>query len=69
MSDRFVAYSATADELVERIRALIPEHPEIMGMDDPWDLFKVEGFDCKDIGPSFFQASWALNRAKALGAP
>ncbi len=40
-----------------------------MGMDDPWDLFKVEGFDCKDIGPSFFQASWALNRTKALGAP
>ncbi len=57
-------YAATADTLVERIVALIPQHPEILEMSDPWKLFKVEGFDCKDIGPSLFQASWALARAK-----
>ena len=60
-------YEATADELVRRIRTLIPEHPEILELESPWDLFKVEGFNCADIGPSAFQASWALARAKHLG--
>jgi hypothetical protein len=57
-------YAATADVLVERITALIPEHPEILTMNSAWDLFKVEGFNCNDIGPSLFQASWALKKAQ-----
>ena len=57
-------YVSTADQLVERIAALIPTHPEILEMTDPWKLFAVEGFDCKDLGPSLFQAGWALAKAK-----
>ena len=57
-------YVATADELVARILALMPAHPEIMGMDSAWDLFKVPGFKCDDIAPSLAQASWALAAAK-----
>ena len=62
------AYSSTADALVERIRALMPAHPEIASMEAPWDLHKVPGFKCDDLEPSLFQASWALRRAQALGA-
>lgn len=57
-------YSKTADVLVERIIALIPAHPEILEMNDPWKLFKIDGFECNDLGPSFFQASWALRAAQ-----
>ncbi len=59
-------YSATADELTNRILALIPSHPEIMEMESAWDLFKVEGFDCKDLGPSMYQAMWALRQAQLV---
>ena len=62
-------YTATADTLTDRIRALIPDHPEIMEMESAWDLFKVEGFDCKDLSPSAFQAGFALSKAQELGAP
>jgi len=57
-------YAATADALVERIKALIPAHPEILRMDSPWDLFAVPGFDCGDLRPSFMQATWALRAAQ-----
>ena len=60
------AYSATADTLVCRIVDLIPSNPHILEMDSPWDLFKVEGFKCDDIGPSLFQASWSLAQAKQI---
>ena len=60
-------YTATADTLTDRIRALIPSHPEIMEMESAWDLFKVDGFDCKDLNPSAFQAGFALGKAKELG--
>ena len=59
-------YASTADRLVERIKALIPNHPEILELNDAWGLFKVDGFKCDDIGPSAFQASWALAKAKEL---
>jgi hypothetical protein len=57
-------YAGIGEELASRIEALIPEHPEIMDMDGPWGLFKVEGFKCDDLGPSLFQASWALAAAR-----
>jgi hypothetical protein len=60
------AYEGIANELVKRITALIPEHPEILKLNDPWKLFKVPGFNCKDLGPSLFQAGWALARAIQL---
>ena len=59
-------YSNTANELVRRIQALIPEHPEILELDSPWDLFKIKGFTCNDLNPSLFQAQWALEKAIAL---
>ena len=60
------SYSATADILVGRIVDLIPRNPHIMEMDSPWDLFKVKGFKCDDIGPSLFQASCSLAKAKQV---
>ena len=59
-------YAQTADELTHRIVALIPDNPHILTMESAWDLFKVEGFDCKDIGPSLAQAQWALSNAKRI---
>ena len=58
------AYEATANALVERIAALIPEHPEILALEDPWGLFKVPGFRCDDLQPTLAQAAAALAVAK-----
>ena len=59
-------YSKKCDSLGERILKLIPEHPEIMKIENAFDLFKVEGFKCDDLGPSLAQAqgalAWAQNR-------
>ena len=57
-------YESTAVELKNRIKALIPSHPELIDMDDCWGLFAVEGFHCTDLGPSMFQAGWALSAAQ-----
>jgi hypothetical protein len=59
------AYASVGHELRDRIVALIPTQPQILELEDAWGLFKVEGFDCKDLGPSFAQAQWALSAAKA----
>lgn len=64
MNDAAAMYAGTADALVQRIAALIPKHPEILSMNDPAGLFKIPGFKCDDLQPSYFQASWALNKAK-----
>jgi hypothetical protein len=57
-------YEDTANELVRRIVALIPAHPEILSMDSPWDLFDINEFEYEDLEPSCFQAGWALANAK-----
>ena len=57
-------YTDTANTLKDRTLALIPDHPEILDMDDPGDLFQIEGFDYNDLGATEFQAQWALDRAK-----
>lgn len=56
-------YGVTADELVERIKALIPTHPEILNMVHAWSLFEIKDFKCDDLQPSLYQASWALAQA------
>lgn len=61
-----VHYGGTANLLRDRIAALIPAHPEILQMVEPWGLFKVEGFHCDDIAPSLAQASWALAAAQSM---
>lgn len=60
------SYEETADELANRILALIPGHLEILSISDPFELFRVEGFSCKDLEPSFAQACWSLGNAKKL---
>jgi hypothetical protein len=60
-----MTYEATANELTRRIEKLIPDNPQILELDSPWDLFKVEGFECSDLGPSLYQAGFALAKAKA----
>ena len=57
-------YYRVLDELIERIEALVPEHPEILDLSDPFELFKVPGFACGDLDPSLAQASAALAEAK-----
>jgi hypothetical protein len=57
-------YQKTADTLVERIKALVPAHPEVLTMNSAWDLFKISDFKCDDIGPSYAQAAWALRKAQ-----
>jgi len=57
-------YNSTVDELVKRIDALVDSHPEILSLDDAWGLFKIPGFKCDDLGPTLFQASWALAKVK-----
>ena len=59
-------YTNVIHDLEARILALIPEHPEIAEMTDPWPLFRIDAFDCKDIGPSLAQASAALRGAQVL---
>jgi hypothetical protein len=64
-------YNDTANKLADRIVASVPRE-KLLAMTDPWELFKVDGFNCDDLGPSLFQASWALReaqrRAEALAA-
>jgi len=57
-------YVSTANVLADRIEALIPLHPEIMEIDDPFKLFKINGFKCDDLAPSLAQAGWALREAQ-----
>lgn len=57
-------YAGVGEELKRRIVALIPDHPEIMEFDDPWPLFKVDGFKCDDLGPTLAQAAVALRHAQ-----
>lgn len=57
-------YAQTADTLSDRIFALIPAHPEIVKMDNAFDLFGIPGFKCDDLGPSLAQASYALKAAQ-----
>lgn len=57
-------YEEIAQELKRRILALIPKHPQILGMTDPTDLRKVAGFKSDDLNPSRAQAAAALDVAK-----
>lgn len=59
-----MTYDDAAHKLRDRILALIPAHPEIMVMTSAWDLFKVDGFHCKDLEPTLAMASCALASAK-----
>ena len=57
-------YEDRAQELKRRILALIPNHPEILEIDSAWGLFKVDGFKCDDLEPSYAQAMFALAMAQ-----
>lgn len=57
-------YGTTGEELVKRIRALIPANPQIKDMTDPFALFKVPGFDCSDLDVTYAMAGAALAKAQ-----
>jgi hypothetical protein len=59
-----MSYETTADEMVRRIRALIADHPEILRMTNPFDLFTIDQFSCGDLCASLAQAQAALATAK-----
>ncbi len=58
------SYTSVADRLAGRIEELISTHPEIMRISNVWDLFQVDGFECRDLEPSLYQAQWALADAQ-----
>lgn len=58
------AYSNAADMLYERIKTFAETHPEVYNLKSAWGLFDI-GFECKDLKPSFYQASWALGKLKS----
>lgn len=60
------SYGATADELTQRIVQLIFDHPEVKKIKNAWDLFQYDDFVIEDLEPSYFQAMWALAKAKGL---
>lgn len=61
-------YASICDELASRITNLGKSNPEIkqkiLAMDDAWDLFRIPGFHCGDLGPSMAQAYGALRAAQ-----
>ena len=61
-------YADTANSLADGIKAMILDHPEILEIQDVFDLFKVEGYKLVNdkFEPSLAQASWALQRAKQM---
>lgn len=56
-------YEQTANELVNRIVAC---GPQILALTSPWELFRIHGFNCDDLGPSLAQADAALGQAQAI---
>lgn len=53
-------YEESGQELIKRIEALVPDHPEILTMESSWDLFKC-GLKCSDLDVTFAMASVALS--------
>ncbi len=60
-------YCKTAETLVDRIRAL--PRDRVLACADAWALFKIEGFECGDLAPSWAQASAALAQVKREAKP
>jgi hypothetical protein len=58
-----MTYERTCDELTQRIVAL---GPCILELTDAWQLFKVSGFECRDLQPSMAQADGALAKAQSI---
>lgn len=54
-------YAHTADVLTQRIVDL---GTVVLDIDDPWQLFNIPGFNCKDLEPSLYQAGYALRAAQ-----
>lgn len=57
-------YAAQANELRDRIIALIPDNPEILEFDSPGLLHNITGFSTEGLSVSWFQAAWALKSAQ-----
>ena len=57
-------YCNTADKVVKSIIEVSKEHPEILDIEDIWDLFKFEKYGFKAHDCTLFQAQWALATAR-----
>ena len=54
----------TTDELTNRISALIPNHPEVLRIKRPFELFAIDEFSCGDLAPTLTLARAALQAAQ-----
>jgi len=53
-------YNSVIFKLVDLITDLVPEHPEILTLENSFDLFDIPEFNVDDLQPSLYQASKAL---------
>ena len=58
-----IDYEKQAQTFAQRIEAAIDKHPEILEMQNPFDLFKIKGLDCSNVD-TLAQASAALALAQ-----
>ena len=57
-------YEAVGNEIVRRIEALLPDHPELLTFTTAWELVDI-GLEVDDLRPSGFQINAAFNAVKA----
>jgi len=58
-------YQATIEILYERIVKLLPQHPEILEMQSPFELFKIKEFNTLGLDTTLAQAVAVLSKIKA----
>ena len=60
-------YTNTGNQLAQKIQDLIPTHPQILIMEDPFLLTSIPELQeaIQALQPSMGQAQWALGHAKA----
>lgn len=59
------SYINDTEEAKSRILAAIPDHPEILEIKDPFDLFGIPGLNFDGLELSLFQAEFAMKKAQA----
>jgi hypothetical protein len=64
-----LTYERVAEELERRIEALVQQHPHVLKIHDPFDLFRIPEFTCTDLDPSMAQAIAALRRVQLKHQP
>jgi hypothetical protein len=60
----FPPHRGVIDTLEQRLRDLLPAHPEILEMDSPFALTGIKEFEFADLQPSLGQVAHALARVQ-----